>query len=160
VSLGHSKGEQMKQELQKKLKQSKRENISWFDFEQFINKIISEMKNSGYIPDYVYGIPRGGLPLSVTLSNRLGISMIFDLGLSQAKSGSKILVVDDISDTGDTLKDIKQEFVANGCQDKLKIATLLYRQGTQALPDFFGKYLPTPIDSKGYTWINFPWEEK
>lgn len=150
----------MKEEVQNKLKQFEREDLTWMEFDAMWQDIRRQMKADNYTPDYIYGIPRGGLPLGVTLSNNLNIPLILEDGIEYAKMGKKILVVDDISDSGETLSELKALYSTYNCLDKIKVATVLYRSGTKAIPDYFGKYLPATMDSKEYRWINFPWGEK
>lgn len=97
---------------------------------------------------YVTGIPRGGLIPAVLMSHKFGLTYI---SLEQAKTlpkaeKKKVVVVDDISDTGQTLKQLDiHDFVT---------ASLTYRQGTTHLPHVFG----STVDSDD--WIVFPWENK
>lgn len=69
--------------------------LTWNDFDQAVDLI------AGYCAAApltgVYGFPRGGLPLAVALSHRLGAPLV------SAPSAPGTLIVDDIHDTGRTL---------------------------------------------------------
>lgn len=52
--------------------------------------------------DYIYGVPRGGIPLAVALSQEFGIPLADDLG-----GGFHFLVVDDVIDSGRTREKYK-----------------------------------------------------
>lgn len=96
----------------------------------------------------VTGIPRGGLIPAVMFSHRYGIPY---MDFSQAKnlpriSRKKILVLDDIADTGRTLEEIESlSFLT---------ATLAYRDLSVVIPDYFGEY----IEHKD--WLVYPWEKE
>lgn len=109
-------------------------NFSWFDFDKGIEYAYSKYKNKKFIG--VYGIPRGGLCLAVKLSHYLKIPL---LDLPQ----DNCLIVDDIYDSGKTLKKYK-DYV--NCTFFVLIS----------------KEKPTWFDSYKYTgsndWIIFAWE--
>jgi len=86
----------------------------------------------------IYGIPRGGLIPAVYLSH------LTNLPLTQTY-GEHTLVVDDIADSGKTLK----HYQTSGC----KTATIFYRKESITKPDIW-------IYEKEKDWILFPWETK
>lgn len=126
-------------------KQKKYYNWEWVD--TCIEKIGESLE---YYRDvrYVTGIPRGGLIPAVLISHRFGLTYI---SLEQAKilpksEKKKVVVVDDISDTGRTLKDLDiHDFVT---------ASLTYRQDSTYLPHVFG----STVNHKH--WLVFPWENR
>lgn len=67
---------------------------------------------------------------------------------------AKILIVDDIYDTGKTIKEIIKVLKENGVKNNIATATLYHKQDAVGTPDFFSRTV-----KKG-TWINFPWELK
>ena len=83
-------------------------------------EIARQLFKDEWHPDYIVGITRGGLWSSVMLSHFLGINMFtLDVRLrdgnelsfesntwmaNDAYKGKKILIVDDINDTGETLQ--------------------------------------------------------
>jgi hypoxanthine phosphoribosyltransferase len=89
----------------------------------------------------IYAIPRGGLIIGVILSHRLNIPMIFD--------GSKInkhtLVVDDISDTGNTLSNLITD-------KKALTAVVCQKMSSKLKADFFVRYVGED------EWVKFPFE--
>ena len=72
--------------------------LSWIEFDQCIYSIHRQCKNKKL--KGVYGLPRWGLFLAVALSHSLNLPL-----LDKAKDNS--LIVDDIYDTGYTLKKFK-----------------------------------------------------
>ena len=122
--------------------------VEWEDLERDIDKIVSKVKEV----DYVVGIPRGGLIIAVMISHRLGIKHMtidhlekleeFDLDIDK----KRILIVDDISDSGQTLKRYKKEGYTT--------ATLDVRDTTVTVPDFYSNWI------ENADWIVYPWERK
>ena len=121
----------------------------------------------GFSPDLIVGVARGGLIPAVWLSHLLGdkplrfIHVKYYKGMDLRKKKpelladvgrlkGKVLVVDDVADTGTTL-----EFVANHIKQKgakeVRIATIAMKPRSTLKPDFF-----VFETSK---WIVFPWEE-
>ena len=127
----------------------KKSFISWDEFNENIEKLVSKIKNV----DYVVGIPRGGLILAVTLSHKLDIKHMTVDHLEKLEDlnflnydRKKILIVDDISDSGQTLKYYKKAGYTT--------ATLDVRSTTITKPDYYVNW----IDNAD--WIVYPWERK
>lgn len=89
----------------------------------------------------IYGIPRGGLVMAVVLSYRTGLPLV----MTSAEIEKDTVVVDDISDTGQTLAQLLVRL-----PQRPKVATLFYEKNTKEKPDF-------AIHEKTQ-WIVFPWE--
>jgi len=91
----------------------------------------------------LYGIPRGGLMIAVRLSHLLNIQLhTIDPRLSNIK---RVLICDDISDSGNTLAIYKKE--------GYKIATIHLYPSSKVKPDFY-------TDIKHDKYIVYPWEKK
>ena len=122
--------------------------ISYKQYEEMVDKISvwvkhvsNELDNIGA----VYGLPRGGLPIAVELSHRLDLPLLMNYYDRKVVTDKKILVVDDIADTGNTLKDF-------GNKHNI-ICTLHYHQQSIVKPDYY-------VEEKGDRWIVYPWEER
>ena len=70
--------------------------LSWIDFDELYSKLINNIYNSGFQPNFIIGIPRGGLPLAVCLSHYFDAPLKFEIEDSWKYNKSKILIVDDI----------------------------------------------------------------
>ena len=118
--------------------------LSWKWVDEQINTIGDKLE--GYDLEFVAGIPRGGLIPAVMMSHAFGIKYI---SYSSAKLlpkdlRDKTLVVDDISDTGITMKEAEDlDFLT---------AALSLRSGTKTVPMFVGEQI------NGSDWLVFPWE--
>ena len=123
--------------------------LSWDWVNQRLNVIGELVEKVGGLDKVsrVAGIPRGGLIPAVMFSHTLGIPYI---SYSSAKQLSKMdrkrtLVIDDICDTGLTLKEaITYDF---------HTAALSTRTGSAVTPTFSGEF----IDHD--RWLVFPWED-
>ena len=97
-------------------------------------------------PQFITGVPRGGLIPAVLMSHKFDIPFI---GLEAAKTlpgdlKKKILVIDDIADSGNTLAQIQRH--------NFKTATLARRYSSSFSPLFVGE------DISDDHWLVFPWE--
>lgn len=126
-----------------KMAQKKFYDWEWVD--EQINKI-GEKLEAFEIPQFVTGVPRGGLIPAVLISHKFNIPFI---GLEAAKTlpgelKKKILVVDDIADSGNTLEQIRRH--------NFKTATLARRYSSKYTPDLSG------TEIRDDHWLVFPWE--
>lgn len=99
--------------------------------------------------DYVYGIPRGGLPIAVHVSHHTGLDLITREEDPIWNSKMRILVVDDISDTGATLTKLMERMPPSG--PSIKTACLFIKPHTEFVPDL---YVSSTED-----WVIYPWEK-
>ena len=122
--------------------------VSYKQYEEMVDKIsvwVKHMSNEIDNIGAVYGLPRGGLPIAVELSHRLNLPLLMNYYDRKVVTDKKVLVVDDIADTGHTLKDFDNE--------NNVICTLHYHQQSIIEPDYY-------VEEKGDRWIVYPWEEK
>jgi hypoxanthine phosphoribosyltransferase len=104
------------------------------EIEKQIRLIRSNFKN-------IYGVPRGGLIPATILSHRLNLPMIF----STTMISDSTLIVDDICDTGKTLKKIMRK--------NSTIIVLWLTSRSKIQPFYFNK-----VKGEDEPWIVFPWE--
>ena len=112
--------------------------------------------------DYIVGIKRGGLVPAVCLSHALGIPM-YSLDWSNRdypanndnarviQPNSKILLVDDICDTGETIMQIKSLY--SFCN--IDTAVLLYNEDQPHIPNYYARKFSRKTEPD---WITFWWE--
>ena len=111
-------------------------------FQSDLKKIFKYLKQNLDEFDNIYGVPRGGLILAVFLSYMSSKPLVLD----KNKITKKTLVVDDISDKGDTLIKV---LTAKDCY---KVITLFSAPRTKFPPSYFCRE-KNPED-----WVVFPWE--
>jgi hypoxanthine phosphoribosyltransferase len=119
--------------------------LTWNDIDRAINRIIASINSSEIKINAVGGLPRGGLIPAVMLSHRLGIPFVSQANIKNIFGN--ILIVDDISDTGRTLKQFKFE-------ENIYTATLHWKQSSEYQPDYFWEI------AYENEWIVYPWENK
>lgn len=111
--------------------------LTWEDFGEMVDSLAQQVQESELKFDGVYGIPRGGLPIAVSLSHKLNLPLLDEPTINT-------LVVDDISDTGKTLDEFTNAY---------EIATLFSTDWTIVKPKYWVREKENKED-----WIVFPWE--
>jgi hypoxanthine phosphoribosyltransferase len=131
-------------------------------------KILAQkIKESGFIPDVVVGVVRGGLIPAVYMSHLLGKIPLYGVRASvrdwsefhvqqileeKLNSGDikKVLVVDDIADSGEVIGMLKNYFKDHKSLD-VRFATVYVKERCLDKVDYYGKI------SDG-RWIIFPYD--
>ena len=124
--------------------------LSWNEYNKTVEKLAIQIEDSGYKPNILVGIMRGAAPMIDVLSRifKLKCAYLADesySGKGEMSSiapimGGKILLCDDLSDTGITFnKSIdwlnKYEPIKNKIED-IKTATLWKKKKSSFEPDF------------------------
>jgi len=119
--------------------------LSWKWVDEQINEIGDRLE--GVDLEFVSGIPRGGLIPAVMMSHAFNMKYISysSAKLLPKELRDKTLVVDDIADTGHTLKEaVELGFIT---------ATLCMRVGSKTAPRYYGEFVSND------SWLVFPWEQ-
>ena len=117
--------------------------LSWSEIEIAVERLASNIFNSDRGITAITGLPRGGLIPAVMLSHKLKIPYIVNPQLV----GNNVLLVDDICDTGETLKRFQNEANIITC-------TIHYKKSASYEPNFWYRMADENI------WIVYPWENK
>jgi hypoxanthine phosphoribosyltransferase len=137
------------------------------------NMLLSQAKKirqSGFKPDIVIGIARGGWIPARVLSDLLEtpdlatVRVEFYLGVAEAKkepvltqgvsvgvTGKKVLIVDDVADTGKSLKLARAHVLQQGAAE-IRTATVYRKPWSIIKPDYY--------ETETSLWVVFPWETK
>lgn len=126
-------------------------SLSWDEYLKLIYKLVSKIQTSEIKMQYVYGIPRGGLIPATIISHELNIPLIsgvkhfevFGVVLNSEHSRN-LLIVDDICDTGETLRRLL------GYNQYLFTATIFKHKRSPIEPTFY--------ECVNDDWIKFPYE--
>lgn len=125
--------------------------ISYEEYGNLLEELIALIKLSGRTYKYIYGIPKGGLPIAIHLAHNLNAELFMDLHEFKSHHYTlrtdDFLVVDDICDTGKTLKQYRKAY--GGRFDTLA----MFYKPTRS-PDVKPVYYVRETDK----WIVFPWE--
>lgn len=149
--------------------------ISWSDYHQNIEKLAVKIYLSKWDFDQIICIAKGGLrvgdilcrlfdkPLAILsassysgLENRVRGEITFSSHLSMTTPdlGAKILLVDDLADSGISLQEsdrwLKQRY--NSQIQELRTAVIWYKESSCIVPDYYVEYLPHN------PWIHQPFE--
>ena len=139
------------------------------NFKTDINKLIDDINGSDAAYDYVVGIVRGGSVPATLLSYHLGLPMrnvswstyhqdqMKESAMDIAEdilAGKKLLVVDDILDSGRTVKELIEDWGVERSQ--FDLAVLIWNEGQDITPDYYGRKINRSSDTD---WITFWWED-
>lgn len=143
------------------------EIMTWEQFGSLASEL-AEIVKKNYDPDVIVGLTRGGWAPSRVLCDHLGIKNLGSLkvehwGVTATPDGSakirsslnvdvkdkRVLVVDDLTDTGESMA-LAVDFVKNQGPAEVRTAVLMNIKGSKFTPDYYVK----EIDWK---WVIFPW---
>jgi len=145
-----------------------REVLGWLEFGDASRDLAREVLASDFDPEVVVAIARGGLLLAGSIAYALGVKSCGALNVEfytgvgerltdpvvlppmldeQSLAGKRVLLVDDVSDSGRTLDMVVQLLKAGGVD--VRSIVLYTKPGTVHEPDY--TWRRTPL------WITFPW---
>lgn len=156
--------------------------IDWEKIDEISSQIVQKIMKENYNPDIIISIVRGGMIPSVILSHKLNIRDIKNVVIKETIDDSinaqklkpkieeninlnkienkKVLIVDDIIGTGETIRKLKQEIEKYNPKE---VKTAIYfvnklnwekSNNTKCsnVAEFIGEELEG--------WVIFPWENK
>ena len=139
--------------------------LTWDDYNELVSSIASQMGD--WEPQAIVGLTRGGLIPAVQFSHMFNVKLYtLNISLRDGKAPStkfnwrqlekydRILIVDDINDSGATLHEVHNQFYGNALHNP-RFATLLSKRSSKMDVDYAGEHINT---SKENDWIVFPWE--
>ncbi len=143
---------------------------SWNDIYEMCLDLSDKIRRSGFKPEVIVGIARGGWIPARILSDLLGnpytanIKIEFYVSiketsetpvitqpLSTSVDRKRTLVVDDVADTGKSLRIARLHVLKQGARE-VKTSTLYYKPWSVIKPDYYVE--------ETSAWIIFPWEVK
>lgn len=140
--------------------------LTWSDIESLVEKL-SEKISKKFSPDVIVGILRGGMIIANLLSDFLNVPEVYAIGcksylgveekgsvtiyqhLPVRLDGKLVLLVDDVADSGDTMRYVTQ-YLEELNPKKVMTATLHIKPHTTFFPDFYVDVINA--------WIVYPWE--
>ena len=139
---------------------------SYDEFAVDTKKMAKQIKDE-FDPEVILAVARGGLTLGHSLAvalenrnlftlnsihyedtNKLDTIQIFNV--PDLSRYTKILLVDDIIDSGESMVEIKRELLKRYPNLDIKIATVFYKEKALLLPEFKVK--------EAHDWIEFFWD--
>ncbi|MEM0363539.1 MAG: phosphoribosyltransferase [Sulfolobaceae archaeon] len=145
--------------------------VSWNEIVELSTKLAEKIIDSNYNVDVIIAIARGGLVPARLLADILGIFDVLSIKVEhwvvtashtpEAKikypfkldlQGKNVLIVDDITDTGDSIDLSKKYVIENFNTTNVKTATLQYiKPVAKVTPDYYAEEITN------WTWFMYPW---
>jgi len=143
--------------------------VTFSEIHEMVKNVAEQVKRSGFKPTTIVGLARGGSIPARLMCDFLGITDLISLKvehwietgktkdeatikypLKADLSEKKILVLDDITDTGKSLV-VSTDYLAKMKPLAMKVATLQYMPESTFKPDYFAEEI------KVWTWFIYPW---
>ena len=144
---------------------------TWPEVDRWADAVAGQVRSAGRLPDAIVGLTRGGWVPARLLTDRLGVRRLVSLrvqhwgvtaardgaaklteGLSGSVADAAVLVVDDITDPGESLRLACEHVKASGPRS-VETAALVHIAHSKFLPTYFGEEIP----QSAWVWVVFPW---
>jgi len=141
---------------------------SWDELYEYIKEMAKKIKKDNYRPDIVIALSRGGFVPARVICDLMIIKDLISIkvdhwGVTASKdgkahlrypidvdlTGKKVLIVDDITDSGESMI-VAKEFVQKLNPKEIKTAAIFNIKHSKFVPDYYGK----EID---WIWVMWPW---
>lgn len=145
------------------------ELVSWERVQRLALDLAFQIKTAGFKPDLVIAVARGGFVPARLLCDFLQVYELASIRvehytqgarrhstarlkspLSIDPSGMRVLIVDDVCDTGETYH-ITLEHVAGFAPAEVRTAALQHKAEANFMPDFIAQRI------QKWRWLIFPW---
>jgi hypoxanthine phosphoribosyltransferase len=136
-----------------------------------VETLARQIEADDWRPDFLVGVGRGGLVPAAYLSHRTGIALLtvdhssgesafagdlLDKLAAKIRDGRRILIVDDINDSGGTIAWLRAAIDAkSGNPPALRIAVLVNNIRSRSVSEYHGSEIDRDADKR---WHVFPWE--
>lgn len=138
---------------------------SYDEFKTDVNMLAKEIKK--YDPDVILAIARGGMTLGHFLAEALEMRDLYAINsihyeetrkldtinifnIPDLSKKQRIVLVDDIIDSGETMIEIKRVLAAKFPHIEMKVASVFYKEKALLRPDFSAR--------EATEWIEFFWD--
>ncbi len=145
------------------------ELVTWQRFCELSRRLSQMIRASAFRPDMIVAIGRGGYMPARLLSDSLDVynmtgfkiehyhaanrkpQAILRYPLSAKVEGLKLLLVDDVSDAGDTFELAVSHLHESGPPAELKTAVLHHKTVSSFIPDYYAE------EQTEWRWLIYPW---
>lgn len=145
--------------------------VTWEEVEEWSRILSDKIYASAWRPEVIIAISRGGYVPARLVCDRLVVGDLVSLQVSHWPSAAQMakeasvkypmdfnfdhkraLIIDDISDTGESII-IAKDYIWTNCRpDELRVATLQWLSGSSKIkPDFYAE------EVKRWYWYQYPW---
>jgi xanthine phosphoribosyltransferase len=148
--------------------------LHYIPYERFLEEVETVAKlldADSWKVDFLVGIGRGGLVPAAYLSHRTGLPLLtvdhssgehgfgdelLEKLAAKIEQGARILIVDDINDSGATINYLRAAIEAKvDHPDRLRVAVLVHNVRSKARAEYHGSEIDRDRDKR---WYVFPWE--
>lgn len=150
-------------------------DYSYSDFCDGIERIAQQVSESDFKPNYIVGIVRGGAIPATYLSHKLKLPVVMVAWNTRDNTifgnesncwipedidnGDKVLIVDDIVDGGDTIRELLNDWnssIYNELNlDNIRVCAMYYNTAQDVVVDYYHRTIDRDVDKR---WVIFPWE--
>jgi hypoxanthine phosphoribosyltransferase len=145
------------------------ELMSWERFYALARKLALAIHHTSFCPDMIIAIGRGGYMPARVVSDYLDIFDLTEIRIEHYRgvhmqrvarvryplaaeiTGRRVLLVDDVSDSGDSLTVAMQHLRESGEPAELRTAVLHHKSVSSFTPDFYTE------EVREWRWIIYPW---
>jgi len=144
--------------------------LTWDDVQRLAEAVADRIAASGFKPDIIVAVSRGGFDPARILSDQLDVRRLACMQvayytavnvrsgepevrypLNADVSGLRVLVVDDVADSGNSLRVVRAYVEGLGASD-VRVATLHHKPWSAYTPDYYAE--------EADKWIIYPWETR
>jgi uncharacterized protein len=144
---------------------------TWAEVEGWADRVADRVRDAAATPQTIVALSRGGWVPGRLLCDRLGVHRLLSLraqhwGVTATRSGKaelterlsgdvrgqSVLIVDDITDTGESLA-LATEHVRAHSPSRLETAALLHIDQAKFVPTYHAEVIPRDE----WVWVVFPW---
>lgn len=145
------------------------EVVSWPRFHALARRLAGLVRASGYRPDLIVAIGRGGYVPGRVLSDWLGLMDLTSFKIEHYHrtrkeraarvryplpaevTGRRVLLVDDVADSGETFAVALRHLAERGPPAEVRSAVLHYKTVSPYVPDYYAHKVTA------WRWIIYPW---
>ncbi|MDJ0892488.1 MAG: phosphoribosyltransferase [Gammaproteobacteria bacterium] len=149
--------------------QLRAELISWARFYSLCRRLVARIDASGFRPEVIVAIARGGYMPARVLADFFGVMDLATFRIEHYRRTQKrpetrvidpltvdvtrrrVLLVDDVSDSGDTFEAAIRHINERGTPAELRTAAIHHKIVSRYTPDFFAARVKT------WHWLIYPW---
>jgi hypothetical protein len=144
---------------------------SWAEADGWAESVAEKVRAADRVPETIVGLTRGGWVPARLLADHLGVRRLVSLraqhwgvtatpdgravvteGLSGPVAGERVLVVDDITDTGESLE-LAVSMVRDAGAGRVESAAFLHIAHSKFRPTYWAEEIPRGA----WVWVVFPW---
>ncbi|MCX6656500.1 MAG: phosphoribosyltransferase [Candidatus Bathyarchaeota archaeon] len=144
-------------------------HLNWDDIQSLTETLAQKIIESGFKPDLIVAVSRGGFDPARILCDQLSVRKlasvqleaydgmvkrpepIIVLPVNADVAGLKVLIADDVSDSGASLLKAKGHIEGKGAS-LVRVATLHIKPWSSFVPDYYAESVNA--------WVVYPWELK